>query len=78
MLPNCRNMTELTSKYLADELSWSMRLKFRLHLVMCVHCRRYIRQFQQMLHLTPRISLEDEVEEKQLIVITEILKQARQ
>ncbi|HBC57299.1 MAG TPA: anti-sigma factor [Gammaproteobacteria bacterium] len=78
MLPSCRNMTELSSEYLAGKLSWSMRLKFRLHLMMCIHCRRYLRQFQLMLRLTPQISMDEELEEKQIDLIAQKIKQARQ
>jgi anti-sigma factor ChrR (cupin superfamily) len=41
---NCREVTEKASDYLEQTLSWQQRLSIRLHLLVCHHCRRYLRQ----------------------------------
>jgi anti-sigma factor RsiW len=40
----CREVTERASEYLDDNLPFGRRLAFRLHLMMCRHCRRYVDQ----------------------------------
>lgn len=45
----CREVTERASAYVDRELPLRSRLAMRLHLAMCVHCRRYFRQFRQLL-----------------------------
>jgi anti-sigma factor ChrR (cupin superfamily) len=34
------------SDYIDGQLGWRNRLRVRLHLLMCVHCRRFIRQLK--------------------------------
>jgi anti-sigma factor RsiW len=40
----CREVTERASEYLDGDLPFGRRLAFRLHLMMCRHCRRYVDQ----------------------------------
>ncbi|WP_439576543.1 anti-sigma factor family protein [Elioraea sp.] len=40
----CREVTERASEYLDGNLPFGRRLAFRLHLLMCRHCRRYVDQ----------------------------------
>jgi hypothetical protein len=44
MMPSCKDVTEHSSDYLDHNLPWWKRPGYWLHLVMCVHCRRYIEQ----------------------------------
>lgn len=44
----CKDVTELTTPHLERQLSPRDRLRFRLHLLMCRHCRRYVEQIQQI------------------------------
>jgi len=41
---NCKQIPEKADEYIDDELSIGQRLSASLHLLMCVHCRRYVRQ----------------------------------
>lgn len=43
----CRELTELVTDYLEDRLSFMDRLRFRMHLGMCRHCRAYLDQMKQ-------------------------------
>lgn len=43
---NCRQVTERASALIDDELSWMQRLQMRLHLAMCKHCSRFVRQLR--------------------------------
>jgi len=42
----CREVTELASQHLDGELPLGKRVAFRLHVMMCRHCRRYLRQLR--------------------------------
>lgn len=48
---SCKKVVENTSEYLDGNLSFSQKLKVKLHLFMCVHCRRYIRQIKQTIQM---------------------------
>jgi anti-sigma factor RsiW len=43
---NCREVTEHASGLIDGELSWMQRLQMRLHLAMCKHCSRFVRQLR--------------------------------
>lgn len=41
---SCRDVTERASDYLEDDITPRQRLAIRLHLMMCRHCRRLVKQ----------------------------------
>ena len=41
---SCKEMTELITDYLERRLSFFDRARFQMHLGMCQHCRRYLKQ----------------------------------
>ncbi|HFE36913.1 MAG TPA: zf-HC2 domain-containing protein [Gammaproteobacteria bacterium] len=41
----CKDIGKLSSDYIDNNLSPIMRLKIKIHLFMCHHCRDFIRQF---------------------------------
>jgi anti-sigma factor RsiW len=55
MMFSCRQMTELVTDYFEDQLSFWERLRFQMHLGMCMHCRTYLKQmktvYQSLGHL---------------------------
>lgn len=48
----CRDVLEQADAYLEQQLSGWQRLQFKLHLLLCRHCRRYIKNLQ----LTQQVS----------------------
>jgi putative zinc finger protein len=46
MMPSCKEITEHSSDYLDRNLPWWKRPGYRLHLMMCVNCRRYVEQLK--------------------------------
>lgn len=46
MMDKCEKVAEQASDYLDQNMSFSKRLKMRLHLLMCSHCRNFVRQFE--------------------------------
>ena len=45
----CQQVTARATALLEDELSFRERLSIRLHLAMCVHCRRFLRQLRRLI-----------------------------
>ncbi len=42
----CRQMTALITGHLEGRLPWMDRARFQMHIGMCKHCRRYLRQMK--------------------------------
>ncbi len=45
----CKDVAEKSSAYVDHQLSFRGRLGVYLHLAICVHCRRFLRQFKMMI-----------------------------
>jgi hypothetical protein len=62
----CRDATLLLTEEREGALAGWVRTKYRFHLTICVHCRRYRRQFDQALALSreaPAAEVPAELEE---------------
>ncbi|WP_455211009.1 zf-HC2 domain-containing protein [Kaarinaea lacus] len=59
---SCKDITEQANSYLEKELSFSKRLSVRVHLFMCVHCRRYIEQLHITIQTLGRMKKEEPVD----------------
>jgi anti-sigma factor RsiW len=44
----CREVTGSASRLIDGELTFRERLGVRVHLVVCGHCRRFVRQLQRL------------------------------
>ena len=47
MIPNCRETTELVTDAREGTLSGWARVRYYVHLGMCHHCRRFVRQLDE-------------------------------
>jgi len=56
--PSCAEMSRLTSRALEQPLTIKMRLKMRLHFVICAWCRRYFEQINFLHEAAPRLGLQ--------------------
>lgn len=43
---SCKHLVEQASQYIDNEMSTSKRMQVKLHLFVCVSCRRYIKQLK--------------------------------
>ena len=50
LLPNCRQASRFQSGALEQKLSMAKRIGLKLHLLLCVWCRRYGRQIRCLHH----------------------------
>jgi hypothetical protein len=53
--PNCAEMSRLASRSFERAPSFALRLKMRLHHVICAWCRRYERQLRFLHRAAPRL-----------------------
>lgn len=52
---SCKDVSERASDRLEGRLTLRERIGLRVHLAMCVHCRRYLRQFADTVRLLREI-----------------------
>ncbi len=50
---SCREVVRDSDLLLAGELPWQRRLSLKMHLLMCHHCRRYVRQLRVLIRAVP-------------------------
>jgi len=48
ILPSCSDVSHIYSQAMDHTIPWRKRLGLRLHLIMCIWCRRNAKQFQLM------------------------------
>lgn len=56
--PSCTEMCRLTSRALEHPLTLKMRLKMRLHFMICAWCERYFEQIKFLHQAAPRLGEE--------------------
>jgi hypothetical protein len=47
-MPTCHEVAQLVASGALASSGWRQRMTVRLHVVMCVHCRRYVAQLRRM------------------------------
>ena len=45
---SCRELVANADELLVNNLDWRQRLRLRFHLLICVNCRRYLRQLRML------------------------------
>lgn len=72
----CREVVHQADALLAGELNRRQRFVMRVHLVICRHCRRYIRQFERLLRGIP--SMHGPANESEIDTVLTAVERARQ
>ncbi len=49
---NCKELSEQASDYIDKNLSFLERVQFRLHIMMCKHCHRFVEQLTVTVNAT--------------------------
>ncbi|MBB3169614.1 zf-HC2 domain-containing protein [Simiduia aestuariiviva] len=52
----CKDIVARSSDYLDGELTSWARINYRVHLMMCTHCRRYLRHFRIAIQAAARVA----------------------
>jgi predicted anti-sigma-YlaC factor YlaD len=55
---SCKEVTELATDYLEGDLPRGKRLRVRVHLWMCRHCRGYLDQMHKVIGMLRRLPTE--------------------
>jgi predicted anti-sigma-YlaC factor YlaD len=55
----CKELTEVATDYLEGDLSRMERLRVRIHLWMCRHCRTYLDQMRKVVELLRQLPKEN-------------------
>lgn len=51
----CKEFVEAVTDYLEGSQSFLVRMRFQMHLGMCLGCRMYLRQMKQTIHILGRL-----------------------
>lgn len=51
---NCRDISERATDYQENRISWRERLNWKLHLLICRDCQRFVSQFLVMVRALQR------------------------
>ncbi|MCF6212348.1 MAG: zf-HC2 domain-containing protein [Gammaproteobacteria bacterium] len=79
MMPSCREITEQASDYLNQDLSPWQRAAFRMHLLMCVYCRRHVKHLGLTVATLGKIAGEEKARENDDIQqIVALIKQQQE
>ena len=54
--PDCAEMSRLASRSLDQPLSWRLRLRMRLHFLICLWCQRYFKQLKFLRQAAPSLA----------------------
>lgn len=52
---SCKEVTRLVASEALERATWARRVQVRLHLLYCVHCRRYVRELTIVARAARRI-----------------------
>lgn len=70
---SCKQVATLASEYLDQQTDTGLNWKIRMHLLMCSHCRRFIRHLKITNKVTQQV-----LSEKPDIQVDEILKRVKE
>lgn len=81
----CKDVVERASEYLDQDLTTMQRLRFKMHLMMCRHCRRFMQHLGITQDTSARVAeqqaskqtTDDQVVERVMAHIEKNLSQAR-
>ena len=74
----CRDVLEQADAYLANEMTSWQRMGFRVHLTLCRHCRRYIKNLRLTQSISKQITLKEEPNAEQLDAILLMIQQQKE
>jgi len=75
---SCKDITEKASDYLDKDLPFFTRLKVKMHLQICKHCKRYVEQLQLTIQALGKLKKSSTVDDSTVDSIVEVLKKHQQ
>ena len=71
----CKDVSDLASDYLEGPITFVQRFRFRLHLIMCKHCRRYLTQLKLSIGVAQKISQPSQPTDEEIEALVEKLRE---
>ncbi|MDH5324981.1 MAG: zf-HC2 domain-containing protein [Gammaproteobacteria bacterium] len=71
---SCKDITHKADEFLDMKLPWRTRVAFKIHLFMCVNCRRYISQIQLTIKTLAGMSKPAEPDESFISNLTQMYR----
>lgn len=71
----CKGVSDKASDYLEGPVPFMQRFQLRLHLMMCKHCRRYVRQLKLTSGVAQMISRPPEPTDEEINSLVQRLQQ---
>ncbi len=65
---SCKEVVDKASHYTENQLKWRVRLAYKLHLLMCRHCQRFIKQFGLMVQSFPTLKWQEDTQLNKKII----------
>jgi predicted anti-sigma-YlaC factor YlaD len=59
---SCKEMSEVITEYLEGRMSMADRMRFRMHIGMCKHCRAYLKQMKATVEALGQLPSDAEAE----------------
>jgi predicted anti-sigma-YlaC factor YlaD len=72
----CKDISDTASDYLEGPTTLLQRLQLRLHLTICKHCRRYVKQLKLTSDVAKKISEPPEPTDDEIEVLIQKLQQS--
>jgi len=54
-MPSCKDLYNQAEEFLEGKTGYRTRFAFLIHLLVCVHCRRYLKQFRLVIKTSQHI-----------------------
>lgn len=61
---SCKSIVQQASDYADKSLPWHRRLRMKMHLLMCIHCKRFMRHFETSICVTANIGQQQASEQE--------------
>ena len=75
---SCKDINQKANQYIDDEFTIRLRLAVGFHLLMCVHCRRYVRQLAATINTLRRLMQKKCSDEQMEHIIYRLLDDEKQ
>ena len=72
----CKEVSDSASNYLDNPTTFLQKFWLQVHLIMCVHCRRYVRQLKLTSQVAKQLFPADEPGDDEIESLIEKLKQS--
>ena len=70
---SCKDINQYANQYIDRELTIGQRFAIGFHLLMCVHCRRYVRQLATTINTLRRLPKKECSDEQMEHIINHLL-----